>query len=1078
MNNQPLKNEATRFVALDQYQILDTEPEAAFDDIARLATLVCGTPIALINLIDGNRQWFKSNIGLNVKELPLVAGFCRICIEQRDVLLIPDTLADEQFAINLVVQNHPHVRFYAGAPLITPDGNAIGTLCAIDTKPRQFSIEQVEALRALSRQVVNLLELRRHVTKLESMIALYQVTESALQESEERYRSVVTAMHEGIVLHQTDGSILTCNPSAERILGLSAEELVGRTSLDLYWRTVHPDDSLFPQENYPVTLTLRTGKPCSNVVMKVHKPDGGLSWISVNSQPLCSPGETIPYAVVASFSDITAQKLAEAALQQANETLELKVQERTVLLQQAIEQLETEAGFRMQAEETLNKEREFLKALLENLADGIVACDENGILTLFNRATREFHGMPQQPLSPEEWAQFYDLYLPDGCTPMQKEDIPLFQAWQGKTVRDVEMVIVPRQGKVRTVLASGQAIIDPHKKKLGAVVVMHDITARKAIEAALIESESRLNSILNSIQDAVWSVSFDTFEVVYLNPATEKLHARSRQDFFDNPYLWYEVIHPDDRDSVENYMKKLLETGSIEHEYRIIRADGEVRWVYDKGWLVYDHTGKPVRIDGLASDITERKIAEKTAARLTTILEATPDFVSFADAETQRILYLNKAGRQIVGIEENEDVTTLRISDFVPELVRQFFFNESLPTAVEQGTWSGETFLRHQSGRGIPVSQVLMSHKAENGEVETISTIIRDISEQKAAELALRQSQAFLAESQKVARVGCWGFDLATQVVTWSEELFRIFGLEPSFTPLAYKDYLDKVHPDDVGAIAKAVEVAIAEGKSYELDQRIVLPDGSSKYVSAQGLPIFNAEGQLIKLFGTVLDITERKQAEDNLKASLQEKETLLKEIHHRVKNNLQIISSLLRLQSKHIRDADVLELFQESQNRVRTMALIHEKLYQSGNLAKIDFIEYIQTLVQELSRSYGASRQAIAFKLTIEKVHLEVDIAIPCGLIINELVSNSLKYAFKDCQTGEIDISLVQHSESHRFILTIGDNGVGLPQNLDFRKTQSLGLQLVCRLTKQLGGSINLTHRQGTAFQIIFAAPNDQEYN
>ncbi|AFZ14409.1 signal transduction histidine kinase [Crinalium epipsammum PCC 9333] len=826
MNNQPLKNEATPLVAINQYQILDTEPEAAFDDIARLATLVCGTPIALINLIDGNRQWLKSNIGLNVKELPLVAGFCRICIEQGDVLLIADTLADEQFAINLVVQNHPHVRFYAGAPLITPDGNAIGTLCAIDTKPRELRAEQVEALRALSRQVVNLLELRRHVTELESMIALQQVTQSALQESEERYRSVVTAMQEGIVLHQADGTILTCNPSAERILGLSAEQIVGRTSVDPRWRTVDSDGSVFPGETYPAMLTLRTGKPCSNVVMGVHKPDGVITWISINSQPLYLPGETTPYAVVASFSDITAQKLAEAALQQANETLELKVQERTVLLQQAIEQLETEARSRVQAEETLNKEREFLKALLENLSDGIVVCDENGILTLFNRATRKFHGMPQQPLPPEEWAQLYDLYLPDGCTPMQKEDIPLYQALQGKTIRDVEMVIVPRQGKVRIVLASGQAIIDRHGKKLGAVLVMHDITAHKAIEAALIESESRLNSILNSIQDAVWSIAYDTFEILYLNPASEKLHARSRQDFFDNPYLWHEVIHPDDKDSVENYMKKLLETGSIEHEYRIIRADGEVRWANNKGWLVYDYTGKPVRIDGLASDITERK------------------------------------------------------------------------------------------------------------------------------------------------------------------------------------------------------------------------------------------------------------QAEDKLKASLQEKETLLKEVHHRVKNNLQIISSLLRLQSKQIRDADVLELFQESQNRVRTMALIHEKLYQSDNLAKIDFLEYIQTLIQELSRSYGASKQAIAFKLNIEKVHLEVDMAIPCGLIINELVSNSLKYAFKDRQTGEIDISLVQHSQSNSFILTISDNGVGLPQNLDFRKTQSLGLQLVCRLTKQLGGSINLNPSQGTAFQIIFPTPSEQEYN
>jgi PAS domain S-box-containing protein len=219
-------------------------------------------------------------------------------------------------------------------------------------------------------------------------------------------------------------------------------------------------------------------------------------------------------------------------------------------------------------------------------------------------------------------------------------------------------------------------------------------------------------------------------------------------------------------------------------------------------------------------------------------------------------------------------------------------------------------------------------------------------------------------------------------------------------------------------------------------------------------------------------DVTERTQAEDRIKASLLEKETLLKEIHHRVKNNLQIISSLLRLQSRQIRDRQVLQLFTESQNRVQAMALIHEKLYRSSNLAKIDFEEYIKTLVEELFRGYEARKRSITFKTNVEQVSLAIALAIPCGLIINELVTNSLKYAFPETVGSQISISL-QERVRDQFILTISDNGVGLPEDLDFRNTNSLGLQLVCRLTKQLEGTIELERSQGTKFKIVFATPS-----
>jgi len=230
---------------------------------------------------------------------------------------------------------------------------------------------------------------------------------------------------------------------------------------------------------------------------------------------------------------------------------------------------------------------------------------------------------------------------------------------------------------------------------------------------------------------------------------------------------------------------------------------------------------------------------------------------------------------------------------------------------------------------------------------------------------------------------------------------------------------------------------------------------------------ILDTDGEIQGAVCVALDITERKKAEAQIKASLKEKEVLLKEIHHRVKNNLQVISSLLNLQSNNLKDKLTKDIFLETKNRVRTMALVHEKLYKSKDLASIDIGEYITTLIHELFRSYKAKSKAIALDVSVDNISIDIDTAIPCGLIINELVSNSLKHAFHNNKQGEIHIGF--HSKDTEYTLSVGDNGIGIPQNIDFHNTESLGLQLVCALTHQLNGSIELNRTNGTIFKVVF---------
>lgn len=261
----------------------------------------------------------------------------------------------------------------------------------------------------------------------------------------------------------------------------------------------------------------------------------------------------------------------------------------------------------------------------------------------------------------------------------------------------------------------------------------------------------------------------------------------------------------------------------------------------------------------------------------------------------------------------------------------------------------------------------------------------------------------------------------------------------------------------------------IKNGSIINIEKNYVAKDGRKIPVLLSMSNMCDDMGNILGIVFVAKDITERRRAEDQIKISLEEKETLLKEIHHRVKNNMQIVSSLLDHQSQYIKDKNVIGIFTESQNRILSMSLVHEKLYESKDLARIDFHNYINDLVANLFQSYAVNLGEITLNLNIEDIQLDIDLAIPCGLIANELVTNSLKYAFPGGTKGEIKIAF-RRTEENMLEFVISDDGIGLPKDLDFRKTESLGLHLVTILAEnQLHGEINLIRGKGTEFQIIF---------
>jgi PAS domain S-box-containing protein len=359
--------------------------------------------------------------------------------------------------------------------------------------------------------------------------------------------------------------------------------------------------------------------------------------------------------------------------------------------------------------------------------------------------------------------------------------------------------------------------------------------------------------------------------------------------------------------------------------------------------------------------------------------------------------------------------------------------------------------------------------------------IARDLTERKRIEESMRIRENDLARAQTAVHLGSWRWDLAKDVVTWSDELYRVFGVDPKTFVPSNAAANQMIHPEDRGLHSELAAVALTGQTVAPFECRIIRPNGEERIVLASGFEAeFDSSGKPTVLFGTVLDITERKQAErrivelnrdldrhvKELKQLLQEKSVLLREVQHRVKNNLQLISSLAYMQARQAGDNGTREALLAMQGRVRSMSLVHESLCFSGVLAEIDFSKYVQGLAQRLVQSYAAHPAAIRLHVDVD-VTLRLDEATPCGLIVNELLSNALKHAFPHSANGDIWITF--HQDKSEFVLEVRDNGVGMPPGYSPEASNSLGLQVVADLAEQVNGTFSWANGGGSAFQVKF---------
>jgi PAS domain S-box-containing protein len=572
----------------------------------------------------------------------------------------------------------------------------------------------------------------------------------------------------------------------------------------------------------------------------------------------------------------------------------------------------------------------------------------------------------------------------------------------------------------------------------------------------------------NESRDLVCIANLEGYFTI-VNPAFTELLGYTEEELLSKPFIYF--THPDDVNKTDEEVALMNSEGrsTLKFENRYITKDGRI--VYLEWNSTVDEKTKT--IFAIARDITEDKIIEEKLKRSEQLLNETQSISKTGSwslvLETNE-LYWSDEMYKIYEIDhslQGSELSNAFIKTFTEK--ERENLNVSVQNALENGVpYSLERQLEFADGSkkwirgtGIPIQD-------KNGKVFKLEGIAQDVTEQKLYNEKLKNNEALLKAAQTMAKLGSWSFDIKTLDLFWSDELYNIFELPNEPNPNLYQDFLNRLSQEDRIELDEKVKNAIEKNESYTVEQKLTFSDGRVKWILGSGAPISDSSGNIVRLEGFLQDITEQKITQLTILNNIKEKETLIKELHHRVKNNMQVISSMLSLQSNLIDDSAVKNIFQDSQQRIKSMAAIHDLLYKSYNLSEIDFSEYINTLTTDLIHSYVGSDNSIQMNFEISNVRFNLEKAIPLGLFINEIVTNSLKHGFITKKSGEIKLKLETLADGH-FYMEISDNGQGF--NIKEQDSnETLGLMLIENLSEQLDGTLTRnSSSEGTIYTLLF---------
>jgi len=587
-------DEAERLSKLRSFAILDTDSDPKFDRIAEMARRQFDAPIALVSLVDESRQWFKARCGLSATETDRDVAFCAHAILQDSVFCVLDALADPRFSENPLVTGEPHIRFYAGAPLKTQDGYSLGTLCVLDTQSRDsFSEDDQRLLSDLAAIVIDHIEIRTLAAQVVDDVQPHIEAKSELEELQHRLSLFFDHAPASIAMLDINLRYISATRQWLELYGLSGRAILGEShealvpTLPKEWR-----------EQYRRCLS---GEALEIEEDLLSLPSGEQRWIQRSVRPWFGTDGAICGLI---------------------------------LLNQTIDHWKT-------LNEELETQSTFLKAVLESIQDGIVACDAQGRLSLFNEASKRFHGVDSAPIPPEKWSEFYDLYESDGSTVLSTERVPLFRALQGDQVEAQEMVIAADGQEPRYIIANACAMYDRLGVKIGAVASMHDVTAAREARAQWLAAESRYQAIFHNTYQFCGLLDTDG-RLIEVNDTAVDFSGVSRGDLVGKLFWdchWW-LVSSEVREQLKAAVARAAYGEFVRYEVEVNGAHGERVPIDFSLKPVFNDEGHIDRLIAEGRDISDKR---GTEALLRLVADNLPFLVTYVDG-SGIVRFINRTG--------------------------------------------------------------------------------------------------------------------------------------------------------------------------------------------------------------------------------------------------------------------------------------------------------------------------------------------------------------------------------------------------------------------------------------------------
>jgi PAS domain S-box-containing protein len=849
----------------------------------------------------------------------------------------------------------------------------------------------------------------------------------ARQHSEEMFRSLVESAQDPMFTLDAAGRYLYVNPMSAARLGKTQAEVAGRRVDEFFG----PRAGTHFREL--VTEALRTGQSSTTeVTFEINRQR---RWASVLVQRIRDPDGGYTRALAIS-RDVTDRKLAEIALHENEERLRQVIRVSHI----GIFDYNYVTG-------SIYWSPEQRKIFGWGLDEQVILSDPSG-------------------RDPQAWDLIHPLDRERAVAVLERSHE------SGNGLFSIEHRIIRRDGDVRWVSAHAQTLFEDiggERRPLRTIGAVQDITERKRAERQLLLAQTSIDK--SSV--AIFWIN-PVGEVTYANEqACTSLGLTSSELVGRHVWEFDPELTPEGWPTVWGNLKK---HGSQRLERRHRRSDGSVFPVEVTGsYFVYEGEEQ---IFVFSQDITERKRAEESLALFRFCADRSSDPIFWNNA-SGGFDYVNDQACRSLGYTR-EELLRLKFWD-IDDTFREKRWRrlwEKWERASDDSTARALSFHRRKNGTTFPIEALGQHIRTPYGYSLHVS-YVRDITERKKAEQVLAESEERLRQVAMVYKIGVFDHDHISDTSYWSPELREHFEVPPS-AAAGRALYRSLIHPEDLEKVVTAAEQSFdpTGDRRYVIQHRIVTHNGSLKWLEACSKTFFAGEPGARyprRTIGAIVDITDRVQAEEALRVSVREKETLLREVHHRVKNNLQIISSVLHFQAKKVKNPDDLVVFNEARNRLRAMILVHEKLYKAPGLTQIECGAYIQALVQDLWRSSATILSGrISVHVDADPIALPIESALPCGMIVCELLTNAMKYAFPGERTGEVRVALT--TAAQRVTLTVSDNGVGLPVDFDATHATTFGWQLISNLAAQLDAALTATGGSaGTQVTLRFRSERSQ---